>query len=266
MIKVAVMGVFGRMGRSISSMLFSDDQIEIVGATEIIGHEIIGEDISKIIGCKEMGVQISDNVEEAAEKAEILVDFTNPETTISNIEYAGENNKAMVIGTTGFDKKQEKLLNQLAVEIPCVISPNMSVGINIMFEISKQVSGLLGDSYDVEIVEAHHKNKVDSPSGTAIGLGKAVAEGLGVNFEEKAVFERFGNIGQREEGSIGIQTLRGGDVVGDHSVFFLGDGERVELTHRASSRNNFSVGVLRAVKWLSGKERGIYSMKDVLGF
>ena len=266
MIKVTVIGVSGRMGRSIVKMMVNDDQIKIVGATEIRGHEKIGDDISCVIGCDVLGVCISDNLEEAAKNADIIVDFTNPESTISNTKFAVNNNKAIVIGTTGFKRSQYELLNELLIKIPSVISPNMSIGVNVLFEISKQVSKLLGSSYDVEILEAHHKNKVDSPSGTAIGLGKAVAEGLGVDFEEKAVYERYGNLGKREDGIIGVQTLRGGDVVGEHTVFFLGEGERIELTHKASSRDNFSLGVIRAVKWLWGKPQGMYSMRDVLGF
>ncbi len=266
MIKVTIVGISGRMGKSIGAMLLNDDQIEIVGATERKGHESIGKDISDVLTSDKLDVKISDDISIAGENAQIIVDFTSPEVTINNLKFAVENNKSMVIGTTGFTEDQQKQFNKLAVNIPCVISPNMSIGINLLFEVSKMMSKLLGNSYDIEIVETHHRNKVDSPSGTAIGLGKAVANGLGVDFNEKAIFERYGDIGKREAGTIGIQTLRGGDVVGDHTVLFLGDGERIELTHKATSRNNFSTGVLKAVKWLPGKSAGIYSMKDVLDF
>ncbi len=265
MIKTAIIGASGRMGRSIASILASDTAIEITGALEIPGHTFIGKKLGEIIGNENIHVEIKGDLEEACSNADILIDFTSPESTLRNLKFAKDNGKSMVIGTTGFDENEQARLEKLASNIPCVISPNMSVGVNILFEISKKVASLIGDSYDIEIVEAHHKNKVDAPSGTALGLARSVAEGLKVNLEDVARYERYGKIGERKKGEIGIQTIRGGDVVGDHTVMFLGDGERVELTHKASSRDNFSKGVLLAVKWLPQKNPGIYSMKDVLG-
>lgn len=264
MIKVSVMGVCGRMGKSIFSTLHNDKDIKLVGATEVKGHEFIGRDAGTIVG-DSLGFNITDDLETAAEEADIIVDFTSPESTLSHANYASRNYKGMVVGTTGFDYSQEKRLSDLASSFPCVLSPNMSIGVNVLFEMSKKLASLLGRDFDVEIVETHHRNKVDAPSGTALKLGRSVAEGLGLDFERSAKFERHGAIGPRNSDEIGIQTVRGGDVVGDHTVMFLGDGERMELTHKALSRENFSKGVLRAVKWLPGKSPGIYSMKEVLG-
>lgn len=264
MINVSVMGVCGRMGRSIFGTLYTDDEIKLVGATEVKGHDFIGRDAGTIIG-KTLSFNITDDLDAAAEKADIIVDFTSPESTLSHAKYASLNSKGMVIGTTGFDYSQEKKLSDLASTFPCVFSPNMSIGVNVLFEMSKKLAGLLGRDFDVEIVETHHRRKIDAPSGTALKLGKSVAEGLGLDFDKSARFERHGSVGPRTSDEIGIQTVRGGDVVGDHTVMYLGEGERLELTHKALSRENFSRGVLRAVKWLPGKSPGIYSMKEVLG-
>lgn len=264
MIKVSVMGACGRMGRSIFSTLFRDDDITLVGATEVEGHEFIGRDAGELVGTK-LGFSVTDDLDSAAGDADIIVDFTSPGSTLSHAEYASRNSKGMVIGTTGFSSKEEEKLSQYTASFPCVISPNMSIGVNVLFEVSTRLASLLGNDFDVEIVETHHRKKVDAPSGTALKLGRSVAEGLGLDFEKAAKFERNGAIGPRNRDEIGIQTLRGGDVVGDHTVMFLGDGERMELTHKALSRDNFSKGVLRAVKWLPGKPPGIYSMKEVLG-
>ena len=265
MIKIIIVGIGGKMGRSIFTTLNNDDDISIVGATELPGHEFIGKDLGECMGLENNGVKVSDNIHDTAEDAEIIIDFTAPDSTITNAEYASKNNKSIVIGTTGFSPDQRSSLIKYLETIPSVLSPNMSIGVNLLFEISRNVSHILGEEFDVEIVEAHHKNKVDSPSGTALGLAEAVAEGLEVNLKDNAVFERHGDIGKRKNNEIGIQTIRGGDVVGDHTVMFLGNGERIELTHKALSRENFSKGVLRAVKWLPGKSPGVYSMKDVLG-
>jgi len=259
MINVTIVGVGGKMGRSIYSTLIRDSEINIVGATELAGHDLIGKDLAQ------SGVIVSESLQSAAESADVIVDFTSPESTLSNAEYASLKNKSIVIGTTGFTGDQKSVLNSYLESVASVVSPNMSIGVNLLFELSKNVSKILGSEFDVEIIEVHHRNKVDSPSGTALGLAESVAEGLRVNLNETAVYERHGNIGKRKKDEIGIQAIRGGDVVGDHTVMFLGEGERIELTHKALSRDNFSKGVLRAVKWIHGKKPGVYSMKDVLG-
>ena len=265
-IKVAVVGVCGRMGMSIASLAGMDEDIELVGATEVPGHVSIGRDLGDLVEGAGPGVSVSDSIEVAARAADVIIDFTVPEATLAHAEYSVRNEKSMVIGTTGFTSEQREKLLRLLNRIPCVLSPNMSVGVNVLFEISRQVASHLGESYDAEIFETHHRGKADSPSGTAIALAEAVAAGLGSELKDVARYERHGRIGARKRGEIGIQTLRGGDVVGDHTVMFLGDGERVELTHKATSRENFSSGALRAAKWIPGKSPGVYAMRDVLGF
>ena len=265
-IKVAVVGVCGRMGMSIASLAGTDEDIELVGATEVPGHVSIGRDLGDLVEGAGPGVSVSDSIEVAARAADVIIDFTVPEATLALAEYSVRNEKSMVIGTTGFTSEQREKLLRLLDRIPCVLSPNMSVGVNVLFEISRQVASHLGESYDAEIFETHHRAKADSPSGTAIALAEAVAAGLGSELKDVARYERHGRIGARKKGEIGIQTLRGGDVVGDHTVMFLGDGERVELTHKATSRENFSSGALRAAKWIPGKSPGVYAMRDVLGF
>ena len=265
-IKVVVVGVCGRMGMSIASLAGADEDIELVGATEVPGHVSIGRDLGDFIEGAGPGVSVSDSIEVTARAADVIIDFTVPEATLAHAEYSVRNEKSMVIGTTGFTSEQRGKLLRLLDRIPCVFSPNMSVGVNVLFEISRQVASHLGESYDAEIFETHHRGKADSPSGTAIALAEAVAAGLGSELKDVARYERHGRIGARKKGEIGVQTLRGGDVVGDHTVMFLGDGERVELTHKATSRENFSSGALRAAKWIPGRPPGVYAMRDVLGF
>ena len=265
MIKVSIMGIAGRMGQTILRLLNNENDIHIVGATEIVSHPEIGSDIGILSGQGELGISISDNVEDACVNADVIVDFTAPASTLLNARYASSNGKAMVIGTTGFTEEEKKELSDIAANFPCVFSPNMSIGVNVMFEATKKLAEILGDDYDVEIIEAHHKHKVDAPSGTALRLGEAAAEGLGRDFNTVARFERYGAIGERKEQEIGMQTIRAGDIVGEHTVMFCSAGERIELTHRAMSRDNFAKGVVRAVKWIPGKSAGIYTMKQVLG-
>ncbi len=265
MIKVSIMGVAGRMGQTILRQLNNENDVHIVGATEIVSHPELGSDIGILSGQGELGISISDNVEDACINAEVIVDFTAPLSTLNNARYAASNGKSMVVGTTGFTEEEKKELYQLAKKFPCVFSPNMSIGVNVMFEATKKLAEILGDDYDIEIIEAHHKHKIDAPSGTALRLGESAAEGLGRDFNKVARYERHGAIGERKEKEIGMQTIRAGDIVGEHTVMFCGAGERIELTHRAMSRDNFAKGVVRAVKWIPGKPAGIYTMKQVLG-
>ena len=265
MVRVAVSGAAGRMGTSILNTLIQDSEIYIVGATEISGHRMLGSDLGNVINTKNTNISITDDVNSAFKDADVVIDFTTPSSSLITAEYCSRNGKALVIGTTGFSVEQKKKLEKNIKKVPTVISPNMSIGVNLMFEVSKILADRLGNEFDVEIVEAHHKNKVDAPSGTALRLAESIAEVLSVDFDEHVRFKRYGNIGKRKKGEIGIQTVRGGDVVGDHTVMFLGEGERIELVHRALSRENFSRGVLRAAKWIADKSPGIYSMKDVLG-
>ncbi|MCI0455305.1 MAG: 4-hydroxy-tetrahydrodipicolinate reductase [Candidatus Dadabacteria bacterium] len=265
MIKVAVTGVGGRMGGRILSLLREEDGVKIVGATEKEGHFSLGKDAGVFTGGAEIGVKIYDDVEVAAKEADVIVDFTSPAATLSNALYASKKGKAMVVGTTGFLEEEKKRLDKLAEDFPCVLSPNMSIGVNVMFEASRLLAEYLGTDFDVEILEAHHKHKIDSPSGTALRLGEAIAEALGRDFKKVARFERHGRIGERRKEEIGIQTIRGGDIIGEHTVIFCGMGERIEFTHRALNRDNFARGSIRALRWVVGKPPGIYTMKDVLG-
>jgi len=265
MIKVSIMGVAGRMGLSIFRLLNTQEDIQIVGATEIENHPAIGNDIGIVSGEGEIGVPVTNGIEESSSDADVIVDFTTPSSTLENARYASAHGKSMVIGTTGFTEEEKNELKGLCDSFPCVFSPNMSIGVNVMFEATKKIAEVLGDEFDVEIIEAHHKHKVDAPSGTALRLGEAAAEGLNRDFLSVARFERHGAIGERGEKEIGMQTIRAGDIVGEHTVMFCGTGERIELTHRALSRDNFAKGAVRAVKWISDKPSGMYTMKEVLG-
>ncbi|MBI4229076.1 MAG: 4-hydroxy-tetrahydrodipicolinate reductase [Deltaproteobacteria bacterium] len=265
MIKVLVTGAAGRMGRRIISLLLHEDDMEVVAATEVGGHPCIGKDVGEIIGLGKLDVLVSDNLDKAASKADVVVDFTNPQATLDAARHASMEGKPMVIGTTGFSSEERVTLEELAKRFPCVVSPNMSIGVNIMFEITRKLAELLGNEFDVEIIEAHHRQKRDSPSGTAIRLGEIIAESTGRDFSKVARFERHGHVGERGLNEIGIQAIRGGDIIGEHSVLFCGNGERVELTHRATNRDNFARGAIRALRWIIGKPPGIYTMRDVLG-
>jgi 4-hydroxy-tetrahydrodipicolinate reductase len=265
MIKTAIAGVAGRMGGRILSLIREEEGIKIMGATERPGHPVIGKDAGVCAGGEQIGILVSDRIEEAAFDADVVVDFTAPVAALANAEYASKTGKAMVIGTTGFSEDEKKKLESLAKDFPSVMSPNMSIGVNVMFEVAKMLAEFLGHGFDVEIIEAHHRFKADSPSGTALKLGEVVAEALGRDFKKVARFERYGRIGERGKEEIGIQTIRGGDVVGEHTLIFYGVGERVEFIHRALSRDNFARGAIRALKWVVGKPPGIYTMKDVLG-
>jgi 4-hydroxy-tetrahydrodipicolinate reductase len=264
MIKVSVAGAAGRMGQRIIYCLSRDESVKIVGAGEAERHPSLGIDAGIIAGAGEIGVPITSDNARSFLGADVIVDFSSPKSTLLNASYALEKGKSMVIGTTGFNEKEEAELRELCSGFPCVLSSNMSVGVNVMIEATRMLARTLGDDYDVEIFEAHHRHKVDSPSGTALMIGQAASEGLGRDFRKVARFERHGRIGERKREEIGIQSLRGGDVVGEHTVMFLGEGERIELAHRALSRDNFAKGALRAVKWIYGKPPGIYTMKDVL--
>ena len=236
-----------------------------IGATETTGSDVIGTDAGEISGIGKLGVVVAEDINTAANDSDVIIDFTNPESTLKSAEYCSENNKSMVIGTTGFSDQQLDELKEKLKNVPTVFSPNMSIGVNITFEIARKLAKYLGGDYDVEIVESHHRNKTDSPSGTAIKLGQEIAKGMAVDYNKVVKYGRHGNLGKRKDNEIGIQSLRGGDVVGEHTVNFYGKGERIVLSHVANSRENFSKGVAKAVKWIYKKEPGFYSMKDVLG-
>ncbi len=265
MIETGVTGIAGKMGSFIGLLVTEEEDFKLAGALEAPGHKCIGADAGLIIGAGSLDIKISDDMEHAFKPAGVIIDFSHPEVTMKLAHYAARANKALVIGTTGLSDEQSSQLRSYAKSIPMVVSPNMSIGVNVMFKVTAILAKMLGDAYDVEIVEAHHRLKKDAPSGTALGLARAVAEAKGVDLADHACYERHGIIGRRPDGQIGIQTLRAGDIIGDHTVLFAGNSERIEITHRAHTRQNFASGAVRAARWVHDKAPGMYSMIDVLG-
>jgi 4-hydroxy-tetrahydrodipicolinate reductase len=265
MVKAIVTGVGGRMGSRILSLVAETEGIEVVGAIEQKGHPLVGSDVGASLGAGKIYVIVESDLHKCIDKGDVVIDFTNHEVSIQNIEIAAEHNKAIVIGSTGFSAEEVEKIKELSQGAKCVLSPNMSVGVNIMFKVIASVAEILGDEYDVEIVEAHHRLKKDAPSGTAMKMAQIIAETLGRDLEETGVYTRKGLIGERTRKEIGIQTIRAGDIVGEHTVMFGGIGERLEFIHRAHNRDNFARGAIRAAKWIVGQEYGLYDMQDVLG-
>ena len=265
MIKVAVTGAAGRMGGRIITLITEAEGLEVAGAIEMAGHARLGDDAGYVAGCGDLGVAITDSLEQGLASADVLIDFTWPEVTIGNAEVCARLGKAMVVGTTGLNPEQREIIKRIAQSSPVVFAPNMSVGVNVCFKLLKDMAKTLGEGFDVEIVELHHNRKKDSPSGTAVRMGEIVADALDRNYDEVANYHREGMCGERSQEEIGMQTVRGGDIVGEHTVYFIGMGERIELTHRAMSRDMFARGAVRAAGWLAEKPVGLYDMQDVLG-
>lgn len=264
MIKLIVSGACGKMGQRIIANASSD--FKVMGAIEWSGSSCLGKDIGTAVGLgKEMGVQVTDNLKEVIKKCDVIIEFTNPKTTLVHLELAVKSKKAMVIGTTGFSEEQLKKVKKLGNKIPCVLSPNMSLGVNLLFKLAGEAAKILGDEYDIEIVETHHRLKKDAPSGTANKLAQVISESLNRNLKEVAVYGREGIASERKKETIGIMTVRGGDIVGDHTVMYLGTGEKIELSHRATNRDTFAIGALRAAKFVINKPPKLYDMGDVLG-
>ncbi len=265
MIKVAVTGAAGRMGGRIITLVTENAGMQIAGAVEANDHPKCGEDAGYVSGCGDLGVTITDSLEQALAEADVLIDFTWPEVTLVNAAACERLGKAMVVGTTGLNPDQRTVIRKAAQKVPIVFAPNMSVGVNVCFKLLKDMAGTLGEGFDVEIVELHHNKKKDAPSGTAVRMGEIVADALGRDYDQVANYHREGMCGERTPAEIGMQTVRGGDIVGEHTVYFIGMGERIELTHRAMSRDMFARGAVRAAGWLAGKDAGLYDMQDVLG-
>jgi len=218
-----------------------------------------------LAGCGTLGVNITDSLEQALSRSDVLIDFTFPTVSLANAAICARMGKKMVIGSTGFTPDQRSRMEAYSKDIPVVLAPNMSVGVNACFKLLKEAASILGDGFDVEIVELHHNKKKDSPSGTAVRMGEVVAEALGRDYNQVANYHREGMCGERTKEEIGMQTVRGGDIVGEHTVYFIGMGERIEITHRAMSRDMFARGAVRAANWLGDKQPGMYDMQDVLG-
>lgn len=265
MVRVGVTGIGGRMGSFIGLLVSQAEDMELSGALEASGHKSIGTDAGLAAGAGPLGITVTDTMEEAFRDARVIIDFTIPDLTMKLARYASGANKALVIGTTGLSDADVSQIQTFSNTIPIVMSPNMSIGVNVMFKVVSILTRLLGDAYDVEIVEAHHRLKKDAPSGTALGIARAIAEARGIDLGDHACYERHGIIGQRPEGQIGIQTVRAGDIIGDHTVLFAGNSERIEITHRAHTRQNFARGAVRAARWIQDKKPGLYTMMDVLG-
>lgn len=264
MIKTMVSGACGRMGSRIINAIVNDEEIKLVGALEKEGHSSFGKDAGEVNGLGKLGVLVSDELEHVIDEGEVLIEFTDPGTTLNHLRMAIEHNKTMVIGTTGFSNEQLKEIREIATQIPCVMAPNMSVGVNLLFKLVKDIALVLGDDYDIEIVEAHHRKKKDAPSGTALKIAEILAQALGRNLKQAGVYGRKGTTGERTKKEIGIHAIRAGDIVGEHMVTFAGTGERIEITHRAHSRDTFAQGTLRAVKFVVKVKKGLYDMQDVL--
>ena len=265
MIKAVVAGAAGRMGKRIIHMIHQNNEISLGGAFERSDHPSINADAGHVAGVGELGVKIAGSLEDVIDQGEILIDFTAPEATLENIRIASPKGLAMVIGTTGIVGDMLKEVETLAGNIQCVLAANMSVGVNVMFRIAGEMAQILGEDYDIEILEAHHRMKKDAPSGTAMRLAQILAGAVGRDLEKVGVYERKGIIGERTDQEIGIQSLRAGDITGEHTVLFGGIGERLELIHRAHNRDNFARGAVRAALWVVKQPKGLYDMQDVLG-
>ena len=262
--RIAILGATGRMGRAIIQAAAVYPPVKLSAAIEKAGALEIGKDAAAIAGLPAAGVNVCESLEKCASQFDVLVDFTRPEATMAALPVCVAHGKRMVIGTTGFSAEQRAQLAGAAKHVAICLSGNFSIGINLCLKLVAEAARALGNDFDIEIVEAHHRHKVDAPSGTALMLGEAAALGAGRKLADSALYARQGHVGARERATIGFSTIRGGDVVGDHSVLFLGEGERVEITHKASSRLNFANGAVRAAAWLAGRKPGLYSMQDVL--
>ena len=263
-LKVVIAGCSGRMGHALLEAVFADAGLVLYAALDRADNPHLGRDAGEQFG-KVSGVKVTADVAAALNGADVLVDFTRPEASMQYLEACQKSNVSMVIGTTGFTAQQKAAIEAAAKNISIVFAPNMSVGVTLLINLVEQAARVLKDGYDIEVVEMHHRHKVDAPSGTALRLGEAAAHGIGQDLRDCAIYAREGVTGEREAGKIGFATLRGGDVVGDHTVMFAGVGERVEITHKASSRATFAIGALRAAKFLAGKKSGLFDMQDVLG-
>jgi 4-hydroxy-tetrahydrodipicolinate reductase len=266
MVRAAVAGIAGRMGSRVAQLVRETSGIELVAGFERPDHSMVGRDVGEVIGSAPLGIQVAAGIHKVLPSCDVVIDFTSAAVSVQHIEAASQGGTSIVVGSTGFVADQlERVRACTAGRIPCVLAPNMSMGVNVLFKVVADVARLLGDDYDVEIVEAHHRFKKDAPSGTALKLGQVVAEALGRNLDMVGVYARQGLIGERESQQIGIQTIRAGDIVGEHTVFFVNLGERIEITHRAHSRDGFARGAIRAAMWVVQQPPGLYDMQHVLG-
>jgi len=265
MTRIAVTGAAGRMGKMLIEAVSASSNARLTAAIERPGSSLIGADAGELTGLGLLGVKVSGDLAEVIGEFDVLIDFTAPAATLQNAELCALHNKGIVVGTTGFTLEEETQLLEKQAQTAICKAANFSTGVNVCLNLLEKAAQALGDDYDVEIYEAHHRHKVDAPSGTALAMGQSVADGLNRDLRAVAVYGREGQTGARDRETIGFATVRGGDVVGDHTVMFLGEGERVEISHKASSRMSFANGAVRAAIWLQAKEKGLFDMRDVLG-
>ena len=266
-VRIGITGAAGRMGRMLMEVIAdSDADLTLSAAIERSGSSLVGADAGELIGREANGIAITDDLEKVVGELDVLIDFTIPEATLANAKVCAAQGVAMVVGTTGLTPEQDQALIGHSAAIAVCKASNFSTGVNLAFKLLEQAASVLGDDVDIEIVEAHHRHKIDAPSGTALSMGEVVAGALGRNLRDVAVYGREGQTGARSRETIGFATIRAGDIVGDHTVIFAADGERLEITHKASSRMAFARGAVRAAAWLAGKAPGRYDMQDVLGF
>lgn len=265
MLNVVIAGSTGRMGHALLEGIFADPELKLHAALDHATSPAIGRDAGELVGMPPCGVKISADVAAALAGADVLIDFTRPEASMAYLAACRKTGTKLVIGTTGFSAEQKQAIQEAAGDTAIVFAPNMSVGVTLLINLVQAAAKVLSEGYDIEVIEAHHRHKIDAPSGTALRLGEAAAAALGRDLAQCAVYGREGVTGERDPSTIGFATVRGGDVVGDHTVLFAGIGERVELTHKASSRATFALGALRAAKFLTGRTAGLFDMQDVLG-
>jgi len=266
MVRTVITGAAGRMGSTLVRLVRDTPGFELAGATARPGSAYVGQDVGEAARVGSLGVPMVDALRKALDAgADAVIDFTGAEASVAHAKLCAERGVALVVGSTGFSPEATAQVAAAAKSIPVVMAPNMSVGVNVVIQVAAQLARVLGEGFDVEVLEAHHRMKKDAPSGTALRLAEELATALGRDKARDLTFARHGLVGARPAGEIGVQTLRGGDVVGEHTVFFYGDGERVELTHRATSREQFARGALRAAAWVAGRPAGLYDMADVLG-
>ena len=264
-LRIGILGAGGRMGRALIQATVEEPQATLAAAIDRAGGASVGVDAGVLAGVDAQGVSVGDSLAAVLNEVDVLIDFTAPDATIAHAAACQKAGVAMVIGTTGLNETQLAALRSAAEETAIVFAPNMSVGVNLVFKLLDIASRVLGDSVDIEIIEAHHRHKVDAPSGTALRMGEVIAAALGRDLKQCAVYGREGQTGARDRQTIGFETIRAGDIVGDHTALFAADGERVEITHKASSRMTFARGAVRAALWLQGRGPGLYDMQDVLG-
>ncbi|MBT9569636.1 4-hydroxy-tetrahydrodipicolinate reductase [Pseudomonas umsongensis] len=262
--RIAVMGAAGRMGKTLVEAVQQAPGAGLTAAVDRPDSTLVGADAGELAAIGRIGVPLSGDLDRVVDEFDVLIDFTHPTVTLKNLAFCRKHNKAMIIGTTGFSVEEKQLLAEAGKDIPIVFAANFSVGVNLCLKLLDTAARVLGDDVDIEITEAHHRHKVDAPSGTAVRMGEVIADALGRDLKKVAVYGREGQTGARERETIGFATVRAGDIVGDHTVLFAADGERVEITHKASSRMTFAKGAVRAALWLDGREAGLYDMQDVL--